>query len=630
MPSQLADSARLLLAAFQAAPVGMAIHGHDHRFLAVNRTLAEINGLAVEAHIGRTLADVIPDLAPQVEGIFDRVFALREAVRDVPITGRTAAHAGEERHWLATFLPLDLEGAPALAVYVSDHTERHRLEDALRSSEEVFRQIAENVEAVLYLADPSSLRVHYLNPAFERVWGRSIASVLETPGSWLDSIHPDDRERVRTALHAGREHFNAEYRVVRPDGEVRWISDRSFPVVDRDGTLIRIAGMATDETERRRLESQLLHSQRMESIGRLAGGIAHDFNNLLTVIMSHAIFARQSPETAADDLAAIERAGARAADLTRQLLTFARRQLVEPRVMDVNALTVNIEKLLRRLIGADIDLRTQLTQDIWLVKADPAQLEQVIVNLAVNARDAMPDGGRLTIETANVRLDRAAAAAHPDVVPGEYVMIAVSDTGEGIAPQVLPLIFEPFFTTKASGVGTGLGLATCYGIVHQAGGHIWADSELGRGSSFKVYLPRAAGDATLAAAAATVDAPRGSETILVVEDDPSVRGIACRALRALGFHVLEATNGPDALRLAEAHPGRIHLLVTDVVMPQMGGRELASRLGQARPDLKVLFASGYTRNSIGHRGVLDAGVSFLPKPYVPSVLARKVRETLDS
>jgi signal transduction histidine kinase len=411
---------------------------------------------------------------------------------------------------------------------------------------------------------------------------------------------------------------------------VRWISDRSFPVVDRDGRLIRIAGMATDETDRRRLEAQLLHAQRMESIGRLAGGIAHDFNNLLTVIMSHAIFASQSPETAAEDLMAIERAAARAADLTRQLLTFARRQVVEPRVIDVNALTLNIDKLLRRLLGADVELVTLLGTELWPVKADPAQLEQVLVNLALNARDAMPAGGKLTIETSNVALDRAYIDTHPEVTPGDYVMIAVSDTGEGIPPDVLPMIFEPFFTTKPSGAGTGLGLATCYGIVRQAGGHIWAYSEPGRGTSFKVYLPRVEGEAAQATTAPAPVAPRGSETILVVEDDPSVRVIAVRTLRALGFSVLEAASGPEALRLAAAHEAPIHLLLTDVVMPHMGGRELAARLRAARPDLKVLFTSGYTHNAIVHRGVLDPGLSFLPKPYVPHVLARRVRDTLDA
>jgi PAS domain S-box-containing protein len=630
LPLDLTQRAGLLLAAFDEAPVGMAIHGPDRRFLAVNRTLAEINGLAVAAHVGRTLAEVIPEMAPVVEDIFDRVYTTGEPVRDVPLTGHTPARPTENRHWVASFLPLQIDATRALAVYVTDTTAQRRLEDALRASEEVFRQIAENIEGVLYLADPEAFHVLYLNPAFERVWALSVEEVRQNPGLWMERIHPDDRARVQAALQADRQHFRAEYRVVRPDGEVRWISDRSFPVVDRDGRLIRIAGMATDETDRRRLEAQLLHAQRMESIGRLAGGIAHDFNNLLTVIMSHAIFASQSPETAAEDLMAIERAAARAADLTRQLLTFARRQVVEPRVIDVNALTLNIDKLLRRLLGADVELVTLLGTELWPVKADPAQLEQVLVNLALNARDAMPAGGKLTIETSNVALDRAYIDTHPEVTPGDYVMIAVSDTGEGIPPDVLPMIFEPFFTTKPSGAGTGLGLATCYGIVRQAGGHIWAYSEPGRGTSFKVYLPRVEGEAAQATTAPAPVAPRGSETILVVEDDPSVRVIAVRTLRALGFSVLEAASGPEALRLAAAHEAPIHLLLTDVVMPHMGGRELAARLRAARPDLKVLFTSGYTHNAIVHRGVLDPGLSFLPKPYVPHVLARRVRDTLDA
>lgn len=512
---------------------------------------------------------------------------------------------------------------------VSDVTERRRMLQAVYESEALFRELSENVDAVFYLARPDASGVDFVSRGFEKVWGRTIEELQANPFLWMAVIHPDDREAVASSFERDRAHFQAEYRVMRPDGTLRWISDRSFPVRDAEGRIIRIAGVATDETERRTLEAQLLQSQRLESIGRLAGGVAHDFNNLLTVIMSHAAFARQDAENADEDLVSIERAGRRAAELTAQLLAFARRQVIEPRVVDLNALTGQIDRMLQRLIGASISLQTQLQPSLWSVKVDPAQMEQVLVNLAVNARDAMPNGGTLTIETANVTLGPGYAGMHADVSPGAYVMVAVSDSGEGIDPAFLPMIFEPFFTTKLEGAGTGLGLATCYGIVKQAGGHIWAYSEPGRGATFKVYLPRVEGVAPEMTPAEPIDAAGGNETVLLVEDDADVRAIGVRTLHAHGFQVLEAVDGIDALIVARGYHGVIHVLVTDVVMPRMGGKELAERLSAERPEMRVLFASGYTRNAIVHQGVLEKGTSFLQKPYVPATLVAKVREVLD-
>ncbi|MBK6457164.1 MAG: PAS domain-containing protein [Gemmatimonadetes bacterium] len=523
----------------------------------------------------------------------------------------------------------DGDGYTGRLALTSDVTERRRILAALYESEELFRELAENVDAVFYLARPDALGVDYVSPGFWSIWGRTPAELLESPGLWMAAVHPEDRARVKEVFEHDRAGFHAEYRIVRPDGSVRWISDRSFPVRDAAGELVRIAGVATDETTRRTLEMQLLQAQRLESIGRLAGGVAHDFDNLLTVILSHAAFARQDIKQADEDLAAIERAGARAAELTGQLLAFARRQVIEPRVLDLNALTSQIDRMLRRLIGEHVQLETALEPQLWPVRADPAQLEQVLLNLAVNARDAMPNGGTLTLETANVVLDEGYVTTHADVVPGEYVMLAVSDNGEGIDPALLPMIFEPFFTTKPSGVGTGLGLATCYGIVRQAGGHIWAYSERGKGATFKIYLPRVQGVAGDVSTEVTGTPARGSETVLLVEDDVSVRAIAVRALRAQGFVVLEAGNGVEALEVARAFGGVIHILVTDVVMPRLGGKELAAQLTKERPRMMVLFASGYTRNAIVHQGVLESGTNFLQKPYVPATLAKKVREVLD-
>jgi signal transduction histidine kinase len=391
---------------------------------------------------------------------------------------------------------------------------------------------------------------------------------------------------------------------------------------------------AVEEARRRqehaRLGRQLAQAQKMEAIGQLAGGVAHDFNNLLTVITGFSDMALSRPGVSGElegDLREIRGAAQRAAELTRQLLAFSRRQIIAPRVLVLNGIVQGAEKLLRRLIGEDVELRTVLDPALGHVKADPGQVEQVIVNLAVNARDAMPNGGKLTIETANVELDEAYGKLHASVIPGPHVLLAVSDTGCGMDAAVIAHLFEPFFTTKAPGKGTGLGLATVYGIVKQSGGHVWVYSEPGRGSTFKVYLPRV----DLAPDNPPSPEPRargGSEVVLVVEDDESVRRLACAVLERNGYTTLQASDGVAALEVSARNP-RIDLVITDVVMPQMGGPEVAEKLRQQRPHLKVLFFSGYTSNAIVHHGILDRGLSFLQKPFTPESLARTVRAVLD-
>jgi two-component system, cell cycle sensor histidine kinase and response regulator CckA len=391
--------------------------------------------------------------------------------------------------------------------------------------------------------------------------------------------------------------------------------------------------VVNDVTERKLLEAQLRQAQKMEAVGRLAGGIAHDFNNLLTVILSHASLAGQDAAAGTDlaeDLTEISAAGKRAAELTRQLLTFARRHVSEPRVLDVNQVASGVDRMLRRLIGEDVALVTNLAAGLWSVRADPGQLEQVLVNLAVNARDAMPHGGTLTIATQNVQVGPGHAPRHPQLAEGDYVLLSVSDTGHGIAAEDLPYVFEPFFTTKAAGVGTGLGLATCYGIVQQHGGQIVVSSPPGRGATFDVYLPRVAGVPETGAALTSAPTARGSETILVVEDDPAVRTIAVRALGRLGYTTIAASDGAEGLEVAAKYPGPIDLLLTDVIMPHISGRELAVRLAERRPGIRVLYTSGYTQNVIAQHGVLDPGLHFLAKPYIPGTLLEKVREVLDS
>jgi PAS domain S-box-containing protein len=477
-------------------------------------------------------------------------------------------------------------------------------------------------------------RIAECNDAMARMYGLSEArELVGTPLADLHTVSdPANREQIRTFIRSGYRISDSETREHDRDGRSRVFLNNVIGFLE-DGHLVRVWGTQRDVTDQRHLEEQFRQSQKMEAVGQLAGGIAHDFNNLLTAILGNTqLLLRDLPagDAKRGDVEEIRKASERAASLTRQLLAYSRRQMLQPVVLDLNVVVAEMDKMLRRLIGEHIALATVLAPDLGRVRADPNQIEQVIVNLAVNARDAMTEGGKLTIETANIDLDAPFAQAHLGSLPGPYAMLAVTDSGTGMEATVRAHLFEPFFTTKEVGKGTGLGLATVYGIVKQSGGYISVYSEPGQGSSFKIYLPRITAPAGPAGAAQKTGAERGTETVLVVEDEPAVLTLSRRALEAHGYVVLAATDAAAAMRIVERHGGTIHLLVTDVVMPGLSGRELADRLTSRRPGIRVLYMSGYPGDAVVQHGALPLGSAFLQKPFSADGLARKVRDVLDA
>ncbi|MBI5510882.1 MAG: PAS domain S-box protein [Deltaproteobacteria bacterium] len=519
------------------------------------------------------------------------------------------------------------------------HLERHEAAAELTR----LRQAVDASGDAIFMTDRDGV-ITFVSAGFTHLYGFEAAEVVHkvTPRILKSGQLPPEAYSSFWAAITAKQQVKGELVNRTKDGRLLTVESSANAIIDARGNVVGFMAVQRDVTERRgaeahreRLEEQLRVSQKMEAIGGLAGGIAHDFNNLLSVILSYVGFALQSvaaSDPLHDDLLEIKKAGERAATLTRQLLAFSRKQILQPVPLDMNQAATGLEKMLRRILGEDIDLVQALAPDLGLTMADPGQLDQVLMNLVVNARDAMPHGGKLTIETANVELGDDTALRHA-VKPGPYVMLAVTDTGCGMDDKVRGRLFEPFFTTKAKGKGTGLGLATVYGIVKQSGGNIWVYSEVGKGSTFKIYLPRI--PATLAVARGTPLPPPtthtgGGETVLVIEDEEAVRNVVVRTLREAGYTVLAAANGLDGLHRSVQHLGKIHLAVTDIVMPQMSGKEFADRLARIRPETKVLFMSGYTGNAIVHHGVLDPGTQFIGKPFSAADLVRKVRETLDS
>jgi two-component system cell cycle sensor histidine kinase/response regulator CckA len=526
-----------------------------------------------------------------------------------------------------------------LEKFEEDHK---RAQSALKESEKKFQQFYDEAPVGYHELDTKG-RITRVNRKELQMLGYSAGEMLGKP-VWNFFEEGDTTRKVILAKLSGdvsfHDTFERTYR--RKDGSTLPVLVEDRVIRDSENQVIAIRSTVEDITERRRTEEALRKSeeqlrqwQRVEAIGRLAGGVAHDFNNLLMTIKGCSelllgAFDRRDPRR--EEVEEILKAADRATALTRQLLAFGRRQVLQPQILDLNAVVMNMDKMLRRLIGEDIQLITSLEPEVWSVKVDPGMIEQVVMNLAVNSRDAMPSGGKLTIETSNVTHDEEYASHHVSVKPGYYVMLAISDTGCGMDKETQSHLFEPFFTTKDTGKGTGLGLSTVYGIIKQSGGNIWAYSEPGLGTTFKIYLPRvekAAKGYKPRLKPKEVGAPGGTETILLVEDEEAVRSMVSKILQSKGYTVLEACHGNEAIEASERYEGSINLMVTDVIMPQMSGRELAERLAPMRPEMHVLYMSGYPDNTIVQHGVLEPGTAFLQKPFTINALELKVREILD-
>ncbi len=507
----------------------------------------------------------------------------------------------------------------------------HRFRVRLVAQEELFSLIAENAADMIAVVTADGKRL-YNSPSYQKLLGYSLEELEKT--SAYEQIHPDDMPAVTAAAQEARTTGigrRLEYRVRHKSGEWRMLESTASAVRNVAGAVEKLVIVNRDITERRELEQQLVLSQRLEAVGKLSGGIAHDFNNLLGVIIGYSEALQQSigPENPLREaIDEIQKAGQRAATLTQQLLAFSRKQVLAPKILDLNSIVEDMQKMLRRLIGEDVELKFNMPVDLGRVKADRSQLEQVILNLAVNARDAMPHGGELKIETANAELEEKDVLRYRYVIPGSYIVLRVSDTGIGMDAKTQSHIFEPFFTTKEKGKGTGLGLATVYGIVKQSGGYIWLESEPGKGTTFRIFLPRAEGVVEEAAPVKSMKRGSGPRTILLVEDEPSLRKLTHRTLKDMGYSVLEANDAAQAIDVARSTDAPIDLLLTDVIMPGMSGGDLAKKLSPENPHMHVLFMSGYTDGAIEVRGSLPPGMAVLRKPFTRDVLLRTVEGTL--
>ena len=623
------ESEEYIKAIFDANADGVLLADIEtKRFLLANASICKMLGYSREELLDLSLSDIHPkqDLPRIVRGFDAQVSGDVVILADVPVKRKDGgiffADINSAR--------ITFSGRACLLGSFRDITERKRIKDSYTRLATAVEQSAE----MIVITDTKGT-ILYVNPAFENMTGYSRAEVIGQNPRLLKSGKHDAEfyRQLWTVLKRG-EVWHGRIFNKRKDGTQYEVASTISPVRDAASKTVNYVALQRDVTRESQLESQLRQAQKMEAIGQLAGGIAHDFNNLLTVIngRSQLLMSRFNPgEKTHNELELIFKTGARAAGLTRQLLAFSRKQVLQSVVFDLNAVVLDLNNMLRRLIHEDIELSTVLDPVLKLVYADPGQIEQVIMNLVVNARDAMPTGGKLSIETANVELNKEYCRVNNfQGNPGYYVMLAVSDTGHGMSPAVQEKIFEPFFTTKPQGKGTGLGLATVFGIVTQSNGHIAVYSEIGHGTTFKVYLPPQTLEKRKSATSSSGQhVVTGKEVILVVEDEDDVRELVHEILSTHGYTVLTASNGSKALQVIQQHKDAINLLITDVVMPEMGGPELAGRIRSEHPETRVLFTSGYTDHAIVQNGVLQADVSFIQKPFTPANLTRKIREVLD-
>ncbi|HSE31438.1 MAG TPA: PAS domain S-box protein [Pyrinomonadaceae bacterium] len=633
----LEESERRYREIFENAKDAIYVHDLNGRYTLVNRAAEKLTGYSREEILQLTVFDMaspehvdlicnslkqkLSDHAPTTY----EVEAIRKDGTPVPVevSSRLIYRNGR---------PIGVQGT------VRDIKERRRAEEVVRASEQRYRDLVENANDIIFTCDMLG-NITSLNRAGERVTGYTAEEALKM--NIAQAVSPDDIAKVRHMLSRKRVADVAtvyDLELITKSGGRAAVEVSSRAIV-KDGEAVGVQGIARDITDRQRMEddlrasqAQLQQSQKLEAVGQLAGGVAHDFNNLLTAIIGYSDFALRKMRANNPirlDIEEIKKAAGRAASLTRQLLAFSRKQILKPEILDLNLVVGDMHKMLQRLIGEDIDLITTLTTESEPVRADRGQLEQIIMNLVVNARDAMPFGGSVTIETANAMFDDASASEHLPVKAGKYVMLAVSDTGLGMDANTKLHIFEPFFTTKELGKGTGLGLSTVYGIVKQSGGFICVYSELNVGTTFKIYLP-SLGELGFEQDARSFEASDDSETgtVLLVEDDPLVRNVALRALESAGYQVLESRNGHGALAMAQSCEDEIDLLITDVVMPLMGGRELAQELSALHPKTSILFMSGYTDDAVVRHGVMDKDIEYLQKPFTPESLVRRVGEVL--
>ncbi len=629
---------------FEQAGAGMLTLRPDGSIVQANPTFCRMLGYTESDLIRKNVIDVSrADETAAVEGWLSEVRAKKRRV--VETEHRFVRRDGTAVWcYMTAVWQFDRKDKPTHAVaMIQDISERKLAEGALERSRQRYEALVHSIDGIVWEADSRAFRFGFVSKQAARILGYPVERWLSTPRFWRNHIHPQDLEGVMQALVRAVDEqrgHEIEYRMIASDGRHVWLRDTFSPVVEH-GEVSKLRGLMVDVTERRlaeealkQSEEQLRQSQKMEAIGRLAGGIAHDFNNLLTAITGYGDFLLKKlgeKDPLRREATEISKAAARAADLTSQLLAFSRQQVLQPKALDLKEVVGDMEMMLQRVIGEHIDLVMRLDSRRGSVMADPGQMHQVLLNLTVNARDAMPEGGELIVATADVDLDEGYAAMHPGVKPGRHVLLAVRDSGCGMDESTMSRLFEPFFTTKEQGKGTGLGLSTVYGIVKQSGGHIAVESTPGNGTTFNILLPLVDQDPTESVCSHELpELSPGTETVLLVEDDDSVRDLAREILEMNGYTVLEASNGVDALKLLDSRPGEFDLLVTDLVMPLLGGRELAEKVIHRLPQLPVLYLSGYTDSAVLHQGELAAGTFFLQKPFTPAALAGKVRDALDA